>query len=84
VVVGVLIARMVAEDGESNWLEGLMLLAVYAILALAFFFLPERTASRTEQRSATEAHARLEPFLFGSHAPVGRSSIRLGYLPREG
>ena len=28
VVVGVLIARMVAEDGESNWLEGLMLLAV--------------------------------------------------------
>src|SRR5208337_1935116 len=55
VVVGVLIARMVAEDGESNWLEGLMLLAVYAILALAFFFLPERTASRTGQSSATEA-----------------------------
>jgi Ca2+:H+ antiporter len=40
VTVGVLIARMVAEDGESNWLEGLMLLMVYAILALAFFLLP--------------------------------------------
>jgi Ca2+:H+ antiporter len=41
VLAGVVIARMVAEDGESNWLEGLMLLMVYAILALAFFFLPE-------------------------------------------
>jgi Ca2+:H+ antiporter len=42
VILSVLLARMVAEDGESNWLEGLMLLMVYAILALAFFFLPGR------------------------------------------
>ncbi len=62
VVVGVLIARMVAEDGESNWLEGLMLLAVYAILALAFFFLPERKSSRIQQSSAPEVHARLARF----------------------
>jgi Ca2+:H+ antiporter len=44
VILSVLLARMVAEDGESNWLEGLMLLMVYAILALAFFFLPGREA----------------------------------------
>ena len=50
VIVGVLIARMVAEDGESNWLEGLMLLTVYAILALAFFFLPERTCGKPAGR----------------------------------
>jgi Ca2+:H+ antiporter len=31
---------MVAEDGESNWLEGAMLLMVYAILGVAFFYLP--------------------------------------------
>ncbi len=36
---GVLISAFVAQDGESNWLEGAQLLAVYAILALAFFFL---------------------------------------------
>ena len=42
VILSVLIARMVAEDGESNWLEGLMLLMLYVILAMAFFFLPER------------------------------------------
>jgi Ca2+:H+ antiporter len=35
------IAAFVALDGESNWLEGAMLLAVYLIIALAFFFLPD-------------------------------------------
>jgi Ca2+:H+ antiporter len=34
------IAALVSLDGESNWLEGAMLLIVYLILALAFFFLP--------------------------------------------
>jgi Ca2+:H+ antiporter len=36
---GSLIAALVAQDGETNWLEGAQLLAVYVILALAFFFL---------------------------------------------
>ncbi|MBK8020670.1 MAG: calcium/proton exchanger [Chloroflexi bacterium] len=35
-----LITALIALDGESNWLEGAMLMAVYLILALAFFFLP--------------------------------------------
>jgi len=39
-VVGVLIAALVSADGESNWLEGAELLAVYMILGLAFFLLP--------------------------------------------
>ena len=42
VFLAVLIAKMVAEDGESHWLEGAMLLMVYAILGVAFFFLPEK------------------------------------------
>ncbi len=29
---------LVALDGETNWLEGAMLLAVYAVLGVAFFF----------------------------------------------
>ncbi|MBZ5589285.1 MAG: calcium/proton exchanger [Acidobacteriia bacterium] len=37
---GVLIAAFVSQDGETNWLEGAQLLGVYAILALAFLFLP--------------------------------------------
>ena len=27
-------------DGESNWVEGLQLMSVYLILALAFYFVP--------------------------------------------
>jgi Ca2+:H+ antiporter len=36
----VIITALVSADGESNWLEGSALLAVYIILALAFFLLP--------------------------------------------
>ena len=39
-IAGVLIVAMVSSDGESNWLEGAELLAVYAILGLAFYLLP--------------------------------------------
>ena len=55
VIVGVLIARMVAEDGESNWLEGVMLLFVYVILAMAFFFLPDRPAPVGHRANAVGA-----------------------------
>ena len=34
------IAALAALDGESNWMEGVQLLVVYVILAMAFFFLP--------------------------------------------
>jgi Ca2+:H+ antiporter len=37
---GVLITALVSTDGESNWLEGASLLAVYIILGLAFLLLP--------------------------------------------
>ena len=39
-IATVLIAALIALDGESNWLEGAQLLIVYVILALAFFYLP--------------------------------------------
>jgi Ca2+:H+ antiporter len=39
VIVSIAVLALVAQDGESHWLEGVMLLAVYAILALAFYHL---------------------------------------------
>ncbi len=39
VAVGVMIAAYIALDGKSNWVEGLQLVSVYLILAIAFFFL---------------------------------------------
>jgi Ca2+:H+ antiporter len=39
-IAGVFITALVSGDGESNWLEGAELLAVYFILALGFLLLP--------------------------------------------
>ena len=39
-IAGVLIAALVSADGESNWLEGAELLAIYIILGLTFFLMP--------------------------------------------
>lgn len=38
ILASVIILGFVATDGESNWMEGVQLLAVYAILGCAFYF----------------------------------------------
>jgi len=38
--LSVLSIAFIAHDGETNWMEGIQLLAVYMILSLGFFFLP--------------------------------------------
>lgn len=40
VTISVLIVGFVSMDGESHWMEGVMLVGVYAMLAIAFYFLP--------------------------------------------
>ena len=40
VTLAVFIVTRVTADGESNWMEGAMLVAVYLILAYAFYCLP--------------------------------------------
>jgi Ca2+:H+ antiporter len=39
--LSIAVSGQIAGDGESNWLEGVQLLAVYIILGIVFFFLPE-------------------------------------------
>lgn len=38
VLLAVLIANYVTQDGESTWFEGLQLLAVYVVFGLAFYY----------------------------------------------
>ncbi len=38
--LAVLAMTIVSLDGESNWFEGLQLLAIYLVLAIVFFFVP--------------------------------------------
>jgi Ca2+:H+ antiporter len=40
VAISVGVVSLISMDGESNWMEGVQLVAVYIILALAFYFLP--------------------------------------------
>jgi len=44
VVLGVAIFAFLVMDGETNWYEGVQLLAVYSIIAVALFFLPTNAA----------------------------------------
>jgi Ca2+:H+ antiporter len=47
VVLGVAIFAYLVMDGETNWYEGIQLLAVYAIIAVALYFLPSGPAPVT-------------------------------------
>jgi Ca2+:H+ antiporter len=40
IALSVLATVIVVLDGESNWVEGLQLMAVYVIIGLAFYFVP--------------------------------------------
>jgi Ca2+:H+ antiporter len=41
VVLSVITVVILAQNGQTNWFEGVLLLGLYAILAVAFFYLPE-------------------------------------------
>ena len=40
VVLAVGIIALISDDGETHWMEGVQLLAVYIILGIAFFYIP--------------------------------------------
>lgn len=41
VALAVAITSQISGDGKSNWLEGILLLAVYAVFAVVFYFMPD-------------------------------------------
>jgi len=44
VMVTVLVMVVIGINGESNWFEGVLLLALYLILAICFFYIPGGSA----------------------------------------
>ena len=40
IAISVVSIAFIAHDGETHWMEGVQLLAIYLILALGFYFLP--------------------------------------------
>jgi len=41
VILSVAIVVVLNMDGNTNWFEGALLLALYMILGVAFFYIPE-------------------------------------------
>ena len=54
VAAAILIVEQISGDGESNWVEGVQLLSVYAVLAILFYFLPDVHTAGTS--TAVPAH----------------------------
>lgn len=44
-VMTIVVVRNLTADGRSTWIEGMMLLAVYLMLAIGFFYLPADAAT---------------------------------------
>lgn len=56
VFASILIVQQICSDGESNWIEGLQLLSVYAILAILFFYLPDSPHAVSEAVNTVTPH----------------------------
>ncbi len=46
IIFAVLITRHLTMDGQSTWLEGLMLVAIYVMLGIGFYYLPPEAPGR--------------------------------------
>lgn len=53
--IAVIMVNYLIMDGESNWLEGLMLVAVYIIIAISFYFYPDGEQALGASNSGSNA-----------------------------
>ncbi len=49
IVLAVVVARELIADGRVTWMEGVLLLATYAILGFSFYHLPDSSAATQRQ-----------------------------------
>jgi Ca2+:H+ antiporter len=55
VLLTVAVVTVVGLNGETNWFEGVMLLAVYAILSITFFYIPTTRPAGYDKGVAEQA-----------------------------
>jgi Ca2+:H+ antiporter len=72
----VLVVHLVAADGQTHWMEGVLLLAVYLILAMAFYHLPADRQPEPPKAAGLPPPAGSRPALRGRQVP--------GRLVRQG
>ena len=69
IVLAALVTRELIEDGRSNWLEGLLLLTMYLILAFGFYHLPDAVVE-SEQTAINGTTAVSPPAAAPAAAPA--------------
>ena len=57
VFITVLVVVLIGMNGKTNWFEGVMLLALYAILAIAFFYIPSARHAGYDDKTGDKAPA---------------------------
>jgi Ca2+:H+ antiporter len=61
VVITVFIVVVLGMNGRTNWFEGVMLLAVYAVLGIAFFYIPSGKHGGYDSGAAATQPAAAQP-----------------------
>lgn len=77
VVLAVSVLALVCQDGESHWMEGVMLLAVYCILALAFYHLPEKGFHSSQEDHRAESQVTRSEFAVVTERDLSPSLVTL-------
>ena len=58
VFLSVIVILVLCRNGETNWFEGVLLLGVYAILAITFFYIPVQHAGGYDGKEPAQAARR--------------------------
>jgi Ca2+:H+ antiporter len=80
VIVSIAVVSLISQDGESNWMEGVLLLAVYVILGITFYWLPAGVAEHAlieEMHPRQQSVERFPKHEIRSTAPLARHVCRI-------
>ena len=75
VLVTVAVVIVIGLNGETNWFEGAMLLAVYAILAIAFFYIPSSRPAGYDKQANGEPAEGLPATVWDAPGPQGTPHV---------
>ena len=63
IVLAIIIAREIITAGKATWIEGLVLLATYLILAIGFYHLPDAVIARDQTAAEGNSIPTVQPAL---------------------
>ncbi len=63
IVLAIIIAREIITAGKATWIEGLVLLATYLILAIGFYHLPDAVIARDQTAAEGNSMPTVQPAL---------------------